>query len=357
MRVYYTRACNFVYGKEAGILIKKKLALPLNSRQDLAFKSLEIIKRKHNKTTSNLINISDIKKLKGNILLTVKKDLENIKKKKKFHKINLLKEPLLMGVINITPDSFSDGGMYFNKKKAIKYIKSIINSGASIIDIGGESTRPGSKEINKLIEWNRIKEVIKKIRKQFPKIIISLDTRKSFVMEKGLKSKINIINDVSGLDFDKNSVQIIKKFKSPFILHHMKGNPKTMQKNPKYNNAILDIYDFFEKKISFFKRKNIKIDSLILDPGIGFGKNLKHNLMIMSKISLFHSLGFPLMIGTSRKRFINQISGKYDTKERIGGTLSSVLYILSQGVQIFRVHNVKEVKQGILVFKKLLLDK
>jgi len=357
MRKYYTRACNFVYGKEAGILIKKKLALPLNSRKDLAFKSIEIIKRKNNKTSSSLISISDIRKLKGNTLLTVKKDLRNIKKRKKFSKINFLKEPLLMGIVNVTPDSFSDGGVYFNKKKAIKHVKSLISSGASIIDIGGESTRPGAKEINESIEWNRIKEVIKKIRKQFPKIIISLDTRKSFVMEKGLKLKVNIINDVSGLDSDKNSIQIIKKFKSPFILHHMQGNPKTMQKNPKYNNAILDIYDFFEKKIYFFKKKNIKINNIILDPGIGFGKNLKHNLMIMSKISLFHSLGFPLMIGTSRKRFINQISGKYDTKEKIGGTLSSVLYIFSQGVQIFRVHNVKEIKQGILVFKKLLLDK
>ena len=136
----------------------------------------------------------------------------------------------------------------------------------------------------------------------------------------------------------------------------MQGKPQTMQNMPKYNNVLLDIYDFFEKKIFFLKKHNVKINNIILDPGIGFGKNLKHNLILMSKISLFHSLGFPLMIGTSRKKFINQISEKYDTKEKIGGTLSSVLYTLSQGVQIFRVHNVKEVKQGILIFKKLLLN-
>ena len=152
------------------------------------------------------------------------------------------------------------------------------------------------------------------------------------------------------------TIEVIKKFKSPIIINHMKGKPQTMQSMPKYNNVILDIYDFFEKKISFLKDHNVKINNLILDPGIGFGKNLKHNLMLLSKISLFHSLGFPIMIGTSRKKFINQISGKYDTRERIGGTLSSVLYTLSQGVQIFRVHNVKEVKQGILIFKKLLLN-
>ena len=129
----------------------------------------------------------------------------------------------------------------------------------------------------------------------------------------------------------------------------MQGTPDTMQKNPQYKNVLLDIYDFFEDQIKKFKYKNI-----IIDPGIGFGKNLKHNLSLISKISLFHSLGFPIMIGTSRKRFINQISGKNDSDDRTGGTIASVLYLLSQGVQIFRVHNVNEVKQGILVFGKIL---
>ena len=133
----------------------------------------------------------------------------------------------------------------------------------------------------------------------------------------------------------------------------MQGTPQTMQINPKYNHVLLDIYDFFENQIKKFKKDKYK-KKLILDPGIGFGKNLKHNLMILNKISLFHSLGFPILIGTSRKRFINQISGKYDTKERIGGTLSSIIFSFSQGIKIFRVHNVEEVKQGLLVFEKLL---
>ena len=132
----------------------------------------------------------------------------------------------------------------------------------------------------------------------------------------------------------------------------MKGTPNTMQKNPKYKNVLLDIYDYFEKSIN----KRFSDKKIIIDPGIGFGKNLKHNLTLISKISLFHSLGFPILIGTSRKRFINQISGKYDSKDRTGGTLASVLFLLSQGVQIFRVHNVKETKQGILVFEKILLN-
>jgi dihydropteroate synthase len=356
MREYYTRACSFIYGSRARKLISQKKALSLNSRKNLAFNSIELMQRKGKKVYTKLIKINHLQKLNSKIKKIVLTDLKKIQSKKKFSKLNFLNEPLLMGVLNITPDSFSDGGIFFNKKKAIKRAKFLINSGADIIDIGGESTRPGSKEISSLVEWNRIKEVVKFIRRKFPKLNISLDTRKSLVMKNGLNIKINIINDVSGLEFDKNSIEVIKKFKSSIIINHMQGEPQTMQSMPKYNNAILDIYDFFEKKISFLKDHNVKINNLILDPGIGFGKNLKHNLMLLSKISLFHSLGFPIMIGTSRKGFINQISGKYDTRERIGGTLSSVLYTMSQGVQIFRVHNVQEVKQGILVFKKLLLD-
>jgi dihydropteroate synthase len=134
----------------------------------------------------------------------------------------------------------------------------------------------------------------------------------------------------------------------------MQGTPQNMQDNPKYQNVLLDIYDFFEETINNRLNKKKYIKKIIIDPGIGFGKNLKHNLMLMSKISLFHSLGFPILIGTSRKRFIGEISGKFDTKERMGGTLSSIMFSLSQGVQIFRVHNVEETKQGILVFRKLL---
>ena len=146
-----------------------------------------------------------------------------------------------------------------------------------------------------------------------------------------------------------NTISKLKNCNIPKDLHHMQGTPNTMQKNPRYQNVLLDIYDFFEKKISNIKNNK----KIILDPGIGFGKTLKHNLTLISKISLFHSLGLPILIGTSRKRFINQISGEYDTVDRTGGTLASILFLLSQGVQIFRVHNVKEIKQGILVFEKI----
>ena len=172
-------------------------------------------------------------------------------------------------------------------------------------------------------------------------------------MMKAIKNKSDLINDVSGFNYDVSAIDKIKNFNVWKVLHHMQGTPNTMQINPQYKNVLLDLYDFFEKKLNTSFKK-FKYKKFIIDPGIGFGKNLKHNLILMNKISLFHSLGFPLLIGTSRKRFINHISGSFDSKERIGGTLASVLYTLSQGVQIFRVHNVNEVKQAILVFKKII---
>ena len=229
----------------------------------------------------------------------------------------------------------------------------INNSGADIIDIGGESTRPGSKIISQKNELLRVKQIIEKFKKRYPKTLLSIDTRKSLVMNFSIKHNIDIVNDVSCFKFDPESFNIIKNQNLWKIIHHMQGTPQTMQKKPKYNHVLLDIYDFFEKEIGRFKKLKHH-QKIILDPGIGFGKNLKHNLMILNKISLFHSLGFPILIGTSRKRFINQISGKYDTKERIGGTLSSVIFSFSQGIKIFRVHNVEEVKQGLLVFETLL---
>ena len=257
-----------------------------------------------------------------------------------------------MGILNLTPDSFSDGGKFNNKEKSQKQLTKMIKTGADIIDVGGESTRPGSKTIHPKVEWKRIKSTIKDFKKKHKNKCLSIDTRKSELMIKGIKYGVDLINDVSGFEYDYKSIKKLKKFNIPKVLHHMQGTPKTMQKNPTYKNVLLDIYDFFEKKI-----KDLNDKKIILDPGIGFGKTLKHNLTLISKISLFHSLGFPILVGTSRKRFINEISGIYDSKDRIGGTLASVLYLLSQGVQIYRVHNVNEVKQGILVFEKILLKK
>jgi dihydropteroate synthase len=229
----------------------------------------------------------------------------------------------------------------------------MIDAGANIIDVGGESTRPGSKIVSQKIELQRIKKIIETFKKKYPKTLLSIDTRKSLVMKFSIKNNVDIINDISCFKFDLKSFDTIKNNNLWKVIHHIQGTPQTMQVNPQYKHVVLDIYDFFEREIKKIKKSKYH-KKIILDPGIGFGKNLKHNLMILNKISLFHSLGFPILIGTSRKRFINQISGKYDTKERIGGTLSSIIFSFSQGIKIFRVHNVEEVKQGLLIFETLL---
>ncbi len=350
---YYTRACNFYYGKQAQSLIRNKKALPLCGHNQICFDNVEIITRKEKKIFSKFIQLKNIKSLKKAEKKAVNSDLIKItSKRKNFLKNVDFSSPQIMGILNLTPDSFSDGGLFNKRSKALKQISKMIKSGAKIIDIGGESTRPGSKTVNSNLEWKRLEPTLRSFKKKYKFVSLSIDTRKSDVMIKSLNYGVDLINDVSGFNYDNKSLTKLKKYKVPKVIHHMKGTPNTMQLNPKYNNVLLDVYDFFKTSI----KKRYMGKKIILDPGIGFGKTLKHNLTLISKISLFHSLGYPILIGTSRKRFISQISGEHDSNDRTGGTIASVLYLMSQGVQIFRVHNVNEVKQSLLVFKKLLLN-
>ncbi len=348
MSRYYTRVCNFYYGSKSRSLVKEKKALPLNGNNKISFDKVEIISRK----SAKKILIKKINSLPNKIKKIVKKDIKLItKRKKNFKNLSFKNIPNIMGVLNITPDSFSDGGKYNKNNLAKKHLNYLFKSGAHLVDIGGESTRPGSKIINSKIEWNRIKDILKKIDK---KKVISLDTRKSDIMEKGINLGVKLINDVSGLSYDKNSIYILKKYKTPFVLQHSLGNPDVMQNNPKYKNVLLDIYDFFEKKIKFLRRIGLNHNNIILDPGIGFGKNLKHNMTIIKNISIYHSLGLPILLGISRKRFIKELSGNNDSSLRTGGTISTSIFAMMQGVQILRVHDVNEVNQSIKVFKKLI---
>ena len=347
MKKYYTRACNFTYGKLSIKLVNGKKNLPLKGNKEISFNEIEIISRNSKK----IINIKDIKNLPKLLKIKVKKDLNIIiKKNKNFANLNFKKLPNLMGVLNLTPDSFSDGGRFNKKSKGITHAINLFKFGSNIIDVGGESTRPGSKTVSDYKEWKRIESTIKKISKKIP---LSLDTRKSEIMKKGIKLGVKIINDVSGLEYDLKTVQVLKEYKIPFVIHHSQGTPENMQIKPSYKNVLLDIYDFFEEKIKFLRTKGVKHNNIIIDPGIGFGKNLKHNMNLIRDISIFHTLGFPVLVGVSKKRFIKELSGINDTKNRAGGTVASSLYLIMQGVQILRVHDVKELMQAIKVFKEL----
>ena len=348
MSRYYTRVCNFYYGSQSKNLVSKKKSIPIHQIKEISFDQIEIITRKSKKK----ISIKEIKYLSKSLKKKINFDLKKIKlKKKNFSNLNFKKIPNILGVLNLTPDSFSDGGKFNTKKKGFKHVMHLINSGADLIDIGGESTRPGSQTIKENLEWSRLSEILKLVSKRKS---ISLDTRKSNIMKKGIELGVKLINDVSGLSYDKETINVLKKYKTPFVIQHSQGDPENMQNKPSYKNELLDIYDFFEKKIKLLRSMGIKHNNIIIDPGIGFGKNLKHNMSLIHNISIFHSLGFPILVGNSRKSFIKELSGKNDSKLRIGGTIASSIYLMMQGVQILRIHDVNEIMQAIKVFKKII---
>lgn len=256
----------------------------------------------------------------------------------------------IVGVLNITPDSFSDGGKYFNNtKRAVKHAKEMLKDGADIIDIGGESTKPGASPVGAQEELRRILPVIRKLcRDKF--IIISVDTYKPEVAEACLKAGAKIINDVTGL-INPDMIKVAKKYKAPVILMHMQGDPKTMQKNPKYKNVVKDIFNFFEQRLKLAKAGGVK--NIILDPGIGFGKTIDHNLSIIKNLNYFKKFGYPILVGPSRKLFIGKITNS-ELPDRIFGTVVAIVACRINGASFLRVHDVKECKKALLMADAIL---
>jgi dihydropteroate synthase len=249
--------------------------------------------------------------------------------------------PILMGILNVTTDSFYDGDKYINLKDAVNKARKLIDDGADIIDIGGESTRPGSQPVAQEVELERVIPVIKEIRR-ISKIPLSIDTRKAAVAQEAIRSGANIINDISSGSFDEMMVELIAAEKDiGYIIMHMKGEPSTMQIQPEYGDLISEIYDFFETRIIYFVSRGIPLERLMLDPGIGFGKTSEHNLLILNNLKSFNGFGLPLVIGVSRKRFINAISPA-EPSDRLAGSLSAGSIATENGASILRVHDVFE---------------
>ena len=257
--------------------------------------------------------------------------------------------PIIMGICNITPDSFSDGGKSFKTKDALKNIKLMLENGANIIDLGAESTRPGTDPLSYNEEINRLSPILKKIPKD--KFIISVDSYKYETQEYALKNGAHIINDIFGGSDDL--FYLSKKFKTGLILMHTPAPPKIMQsKTNSYKNVVEDIKKIFKKTIKKLEDNKIPSTKVWFDPGIGFGKNLSQNIEIMKKINQFKFKGYGLLLGSSRKSWINGID-KSDSNQRLGGSLASALFCYQKGVDIFRVHDVKETTQSLKVFKQL----
>jgi len=260
---------------------------------------------------------------------------------------NLLqsKRTLIVGILNVTPDSFSDGGLFFDTEKAIAHAKEMIQEGADIIDIGGESTKPGSVPVSEEEELRRVKPIIERLRKETT-VPISIDTYKPRVAEECLKLGVQIVNDVTGLR-NEEMIRVVAQYKAPVVLMHMKGMPKSMQENPVYTDVVQEIKEFFKERIQAAREAGIQ--DIILDPGIGFGKTVEHNLQILKRLGEFKDLGYPILVGTSRKSFIGKLNDGAPVEQRLEGSLASMVIAIMNGATMVRVHDVKPAKRAIQI--------
>lgn len=264
---------------------------------------------------------------------------------------NIKKQTVIMGIVNVTLDSFFDGGEYFKLEDAYKRVDKIVGEGADIIDVGGMSTRPGSKPVSLEDELERTIPVVRYIKKNYD-ILVSIDTYRSQVASEAIQSGAEIVNDISGLNFDKDLKKIIADSGSYLVLMHMQGNPQNMQENPSYKDVTGEIYNFFNNQILLALEAGIKSENIIIDPGLGFGKTLEHNFIIIKKLADFKSLGHPILIGTSRKSFTGALLN-LPPKERLESSLAAATICVLNGANILRVHDVKETIKAISLVKAI----
>jgi len=262
-----------------------------------------------------------------------------------------LAQPRILGIINATPDSFSDGGEAYALEDALKRGKEMLAAGADILDVGGESTRPGAKSISIDEEISRVLPVIEGLAGMGA--LVSIDTRRAPVMRAAIDAGAGIVNDVTALTGDKDSLNVAADSGLPVILMHMQGDPGTMQDHPQYDDAAKDVYHYLADRIQACEAAGIDRGRIAVDPGIGFGKTLAHNLDILGRLSLYDDLGVPVMLGASRKSFIGKISAGDDPKDRLGGSIAACVTAYSQGVRLFRVHDVAETRQALAVFQAI----
>lgn len=257
-----------------------------------------------------------------------------------------------MGILNVTPDSFSDGGQFVDVDRAAARALEMCAQGADIIDIGGESTRPGADTVNTDAEMSRVLPVIKALISANIPAEISIDTRRPEVAKAAVEAGATIWNDVTALSFETRSPAMAAELGCEVVLMHMQGTPETMQDKPHYENAMSEVQTYLRQRIKVAINAGVKLENIILDPGIGFGKRLEDNLVLLEGMDDFHTLGYPILIGTSRKSFINMID-ESGASERLGGSLASALWAVSMGAAIVRVHDVKETAQAVNVWQAI----
>ncbi len=341
----YLRPIGFLYGPPAEAAVAEGLAVPL-AGGPIAFTTAVLIEGTPRKSTRRLLTASA---LKGSRDAALKALLKRTTAKRPPFAGLKLDAPVLMGIVNVTPDSFSDGGLYDTTGGAVAHAAELATAGAAIVDIGGESTRPGSDTVDQAEELDRIVPVIRGLKGI--DAAVSIDTRKASVAKAAAKAGATILNDVSALTYDPPILEVAVKAKLALVLMHAQGEPKTMQDDPRYDDVVLEVFDYLEARIEAARAAGVPLARIAADPGLGFGKNLAHNLKLLASLSLFHGLGVPLLVGASRKRFIGGLGQGKDPRSREPGSHAAALVSAAQGVQMLRVHDVAGTRQALAVWR------
>jgi dihydropteroate synthase len=257
-------------------------------------------------------------------------------------------DPVLMGVLNVTPDSFSDGGEFLDPDKAVARAVSLLDEGAQIVDVGGESTRPGSDPVGPEEELHRVMPVLRGILAARPEAVVSIDTYRASTAEATLDAGARVVNDVTALG-DPRMAGVVAERGCPVVLMHMRGEPKSMQQDPRYEDVVREVRDFLARRAERAIRAGVEEGNIVLDPGIGFGKTLEHNLTLLNRLDALVELGFPVLVGASRKSFLGKIVGSGSPKDRLFGTVASNVVAYERGASLFRVHDVRANKEALAV--------
>ena len=334
----YLRPLGLLFGQDAREMIAGGLAFSLGGLPNIGFVSAEEIIRDGKSVTRRKIDASELREhaLIDNVTC-VRPDFAGLS----------LDQTRIMGIVNVTPDSFSDGGKFDVAEIAIGHGRLLAVQGADVLDIGGESTRPGSDEVSIEQERSRIMPVIAALAQDH---VVSVDTRKSVLMAEAAQSGAKIINDVSALGFDPLSAGVVAKAGLPVVLMHAQGNPRTMQLAPRYDDVALDVYDGLAAQIEKAAAAGIPLSDICIDPGIGFGKSFRHNLELMRQITLFHGLGVAVLVGISRKGVVGAVTGEKTAANRVAGSIGGALQAAMLGAHLLRVHDVVETVQSLAMF-------
>ncbi len=334
----YYRPLGLCYGADAEQLIAQRRAGRLGGSAAIGFTFVERIARSGKNIIREILSFTDVRD--DDVLKFIEASRGD------FGPL-AMDAPKIMGIVNVTPDSFSDGGRYPTGDAGSRHGLKLADEGADILDVGGESTRPGSDAVPIDEELSRVVPAIEALSKAGH--MVSADTRKSVVMEAAVKAGAAVINDVSALQHDEKSLGVIAGLGVPIVLMHAQGDPRTMQLNPHYNDVALDVYDHLEARVEACVAVGIPHNKIAIDPGIGFGKTFHHNVELLNQIALFHGLGVAILIGLSRKGFVGALTGEKLAQDRVNGSVGGAVHAALHGVQILRVHDVKATAQALAV--------